>query len=282
MTNSEVMEINMEEFSLDVEDKENSNNQPKQLDNLRVNEGNKKSTDNYFVKQAFKDTTKIMKKKNPDQIEKHQELVLVLSRYGQSKRFSEYLKTYHFNLSVTHLKKMEIEDLEETLSRVQICLDNKSVSAFWTDLALGTVQTGEAIVCSTKLGKKIHIQGLTEILRNNSEFLDILEILELKHQGITHTSPEIRLIYSIVTSAMKIHSVNSLLEKRLSIIKNNAEKEAMENNEERDKQEEKVGEDVSQESKNESQESQNESQESQNETQESKNESPEPEVLSFE
>ena len=268
MTNAEVMEINMGEFSLDVEDKGSSNNQPKQLDNLRGNEGHKKPTDNYFVKQAFKDTTKIMKKKSDEDIQKHQELVLILSRYGQSRRFSEFLKSMNFNLSVTHLKKCDLDELEEIHKRVKISIDNKNVSNFWQEMAFGSIQTGEAICVNTKLGQKVKIQGLTELLRNDETFLDLIEQIELENQNITHTSPYIRLVYSILSSSMKIHSVNSLLEKRLSIIKNNEE---MKNTQ-----------DESQESKNESQESKNESQESQNETQESKNESPEPEVLSFE
>jgi len=128
-----------------------------------------------------------------------------------------------FNLSVTHLKSCEIDELEEIHKRVKISIDNKNVSNFWESLALGSIQTSEAIVVNTKLGQKVKIQGLTELLRNDSTFLDLLEQIELENQNITHTSPYVRLVYAVVSSAMKIHSVNSLLERRLSIIKDNVQ-----------------------------------------------------------
>ena len=39
----------------------------------------------------------------------HQKLVIALSRYGQSKRFAEYLKSMQFNLNVGHLRKQTLE-----------------------------------------------------------------------------------------------------------------------------------------------------------------------------
>ena len=191
--NTESIEtIDMGEFSLDLDQGKHKSNQGKELENGFNNFGkgtfgSKPPTDDYFVKQAFKETTKISKRKSDDEIKEHQEFVLILSRYGQSKRFQEHLKMMGFNLSVTHLKKCEIEELKEIHQRVKVSIDNKNVSNFWEEMCLSSIQTGEAIVVNTKLGQKVKIQGLTELLRNDETFLDLIE--QIENQNITHTSP---------------------------------------------------------------------------------------------
>lgn len=178
----------------------------------RVDAKNQKKMENEVIKSIVKEP------KNSEETKKHQELVLHLVRYGSSKRFAEYLKSLGFSLTSSNLKKMSSSELEEMLVRVQTSLDNKSVSNFWSELALGGIQTTEMIVSSTKLGEKIKIQGLTDCLRGNDDFLDLLEILELSYANFTHIRPEIRLIYSIVSSGLKVHSVNSFMDKRKKML----------------------------------------------------------------
>ena len=130
-------------------------------------------------------------------------------------------------------------------------------------MCLSSIQTGEAICVNTKLGQKVKIQGLTELLRNDETFLDLIEQIELENQNITHTSPYVRLVYAVVSSAMKVHGVNSMLEKRMAIIQQSQEPQP-----------------TSQEAQPVSQETESISQESETKTQET--EEKEPEVLSFE
>jgi hypothetical protein len=246
--------IDMGEFSLNLEEKKKDMSFQKFRDTAKHQDP--------IVRQAFKETTKIAKKKTDEEIKEHQEYVLILSRYGQSKRFQEHLKMMGFNLSVTHLKKCEIEELKEIHQRVKVSIDNKNVSNFWEEMCLSSIQTGEAIVVNTKLGQKVKIQGLTELLRNDETFLDLIEQIELENQNITHTSPYVRLVYAVVSSAMKVHGVNSMLQKRLSIIKG-------------------------QEPEEKTQEQENKAQESEIKTQDSSDseetpEEKEPEILSFE
>ena len=128
INDSNIETINMGEFSIDIEDKQKDSKMNFQkFSNTRKHE-------DPIVREAFKQTTKIAKRKTDEEVKKHQEFVLILSRYGQSKRFQEHLKSMGFNLSVTHLKSLEIDDLEEMLKRIRICIDNKSVSNFWEEL----------------------------------------------------------------------------------------------------------------------------------------------------
>ena len=92
------------------------------------------------------------------------------------------------------------------------------MSNFWSELALGGIQTTEMIVSSTELGEKIKIQGLTDSLKDNDEFLDLIELLELSYANFTHVRPEIRLLYTLMSSGMKVHTVNSFMEKRKKML----------------------------------------------------------------
>jgi hypothetical protein len=169
-------------------------------------------------KQLIKEIVKNKGKKTDDEISEHQTFVIMLSRYGSSRRFSDYLKSMGFVLNISTLKKMDIEELKELLQRVKTSIDNKNVSNFWEDLTFGLIQTGESLVCATTLSQKIKLAGITEALRGDETFLDLLEQIELENQDITHASPYVRLVYSVVTASMKCHAVNSMMEKRMSML----------------------------------------------------------------
>jgi outer membrane biosynthesis protein TonB len=48
--------------------------------------------------------------------------------------------------------------------------------------------------------------------------LDLIEQIELENQNLAYTSPYVRLVYSIATSAMKVHSINTMMAKRMDIL----------------------------------------------------------------
>ena len=140
------------DFEFDKIIGENKSSSPADIDeNLmaRVDAKQHKKMENEVVKSIVKEP------KNNEETKRNQELVLHLVRYGNSKRFAEYLKSLGFQLTSSYLKKYSSAELEEILLRVQTSLDNKSVSNFWSNLALGGIQTTEAIVSSTKLGEKL-------------------------------------------------------------------------------------------------------------------------------
>ena len=116
------------------------------------------------------------------------------------------------------MKPLSNDDLKELLQRVKTSIDNKNVSNFWNELVLGVVQTGEVISCNTRLSERLKIAGLTDALRGDDTFLDLIEQIELENQNLVYTSPYVRLVYSVATSAMKCHSINSMMEKRMKIL----------------------------------------------------------------
>ena len=123
---------------------------------------------------------------------------------------------------------MELEELEELHTRVKTAIDNKNTSNFWEEMVFSMVQTGEIVCVKTSLGQRVKIQGITEMLRSDETFLDLIEQIELENQNIAYTSPYVRLIYSVVSSAMKCHGINSMLEKRMKMLEKERVKENVE------------------------------------------------------
>jgi hypothetical protein len=67
----------------------------------------------------------------------------------------------------------------------------------------------------------------------------LVEQIELENQNIAYTSPYVRLIYSVVSSAMKCHGINTMLDNRMKMLEKRQEGE-----DEEVKEEEKVDDDV--------------------------------------
>ncbi len=81
-----------------------------------------------LVNTVMKEVLKTTSKKTEEQINEHQSLVIMLSRYGSSTRFSEYLKSMGFVLTISQLKKMELDELQEhSLKKVKTKRNHRGV-----------------------------------------------------------------------------------------------------------------------------------------------------------
>ena len=176
----------------------------------------RKKQDSDLVKREMMKTIKHDEKGD---IKQHQEYVLMLSRYGTSPRFGDYLKKLSFELTVPKLKKQTVRELEELLERVRTSVANKTVSDLWTDTIMSGVNMVETACTMTKLGNSIRLNGITEVLKEDESFLDLLEELKLNNQNLAYTSPYTRLAYTLLTVAFHVHSVNTMMEKRNKKVK---------------------------------------------------------------
>ena len=149
----------------------------------------------------------------------HQKLVIALSRYGQSKRFAEYLKSMQFNLNVGHLRKQSLASLKDTLDRVRITAQNRSINNLFEDSIFGALQFGEiACVNSAMLNKRVRLAGLTQCLRSDETFLDCVEAISLDHGMLTHAGPEMRMVYAVISAMSKVHGINTFVLKRKALL----------------------------------------------------------------
>ena len=149
----------------------------------------------------------------------HQKIVIALSRYGQSKRFAEYLKSMQFNLNVGHLRKQTLSSLQDTLARVRITAQNRSVNNLLEDSIFGCLQFTEiACVNSSLLNKRVRLAGLTQALRADETFLDCVEAISLDYSMLTHAGPEMRMVYAVISAMSKVHGINTFVQKRKELL----------------------------------------------------------------
>ena len=149
-----------------------------------------------------------------DNVKKHQEFVLMLSRYGSSPRFGDYLKSLSFILSPVKLRKLKLEQLEELLERVRTSIANKTVSDIWSNSITSGLGMIENVCTMSRLNDTIKLKGLTELLKEDESFLDLLEELKLNNQNLAYVSPYTRLAYTLMSSILHVHGVNTMLDKR--------------------------------------------------------------------
>lgn len=152
-------------------------------------------------------------KKSSDEIQKHQEFILMISRYGTSERFGKYLKESGFVLANSKLKKMSMDELEELLERIKTTVSNKNVSDVWSESIMGGLSVGENVITMTA-GDRIKIRGLVELLEKDECWKDLLEEIRLENQNLTYVSPYVRVAYMILTSGAKIHALNTLIDQQ--------------------------------------------------------------------
>ena len=189
----------------DVERPNNNNtNQPGP-----VNATTKKANANLVQKEIMKLT-----KPNTEQIQEHQELCLMLSRYGSSERFGDYLKSLSFQLVPAKLKKLNVEQLHEMLDRVRTSIANKTVSDIWTNSIMSGIGAIENVCSMTRLNDTIKLKGLSEVLSTDEGFLDLLEELKLNNQNLAYVSPYTRLTYILLTSIARVHGINTMMDNR--------------------------------------------------------------------
>jgi hypothetical protein len=186
-----------------------------------------------------KEMKKIAQGKTPEAIKTHQEHVLMLSRYGTSDRFGDYLETMSFDLSTKNLHKKSVQDLEETLERVRTTVANKTISDVWGDSILGALQMGENVVTMTSMGETVRIQGLSEMLKDDECFMDLLEELRLENQNLSYVSPYVRIGYTVLTAGARCHGMNTLMAKhkaKKEVEANNPIAQAVNNNDKKEAQ----------------------------------------------
>lgn len=137
----------------------------------------------------------------------------MISRYGTSPRFADYLKSLTFKLDIPSLKKLSFNELEELLERVRTSIANRTVNDIWSSTIFGAITVSENIAESTSLSEYVHLKGLSAALKEDEGFLDLLEELKLANQNLAYVGIESRLLYTVLTTTLRVHSLNNLMHK---------------------------------------------------------------------
>ena len=151
---------------------------------------------------------------NDQETAKHQSLIQLLCRYGESSNFGSYLHAHGFRLTPAHLRTLPTEDLEDTLVRVRASVNTKNVSNFWEEATFGALKGTEILCVNSPINHRFKIAGLTEALRQDQTFRDCVAQFELEMGDYSAIPVHWRIVYSIVGAAMKQHTINKFVESR--------------------------------------------------------------------
>ena len=151
-------------------------------------------------------------RKSPEDVKKHQACMILLHRYSTDARLGPYLKDMGFKLSTDDLKRKSVEDLQELLERVRMCIDNKSASRFVADTVRGVCNTAELITSANeRIRQFVNLQGLTKVLEADETFADTVAQLTIEYGEVSHMGPEKRLLMIILTSGARVVMMNKAI-----------------------------------------------------------------------
>lgn len=178
------------------------------------------STDRDTVRRAVDQAAKKQERedvtyKDTEQQTAHQILCMKLARFGTSPRWSSYLRGQGFDQlqSMSKLRKMEIDELEELLTRCTCACMNRGHDDFFVRSFLTGVGVVETACKHSPLKDKIFLDGLREVCAKDDVLLDALSIYEITH-NVTAGSPMLMVLYTAFSCCAKTHALNSFLRHR--------------------------------------------------------------------
>lgn len=131
-----------------------------------------------------------------EESEKKQALLMILSHYANSKRFSSYLKKSGFkNLTSTSQHKKTIAELEDLVSRVKYACANKSSET--SDEMIKFVMKGTESLITGVSGGKLDVISTTDECFKDENFLDLLEQMKIEYLSFGRMSLPTRFAMSI-------------------------------------------------------------------------------------
>lgn len=161
--------------------------------------------------QARKLIKKIGERLSTEELQQKQQLIIQISRFRDSSRFANFLSSLGFNLSPTHLKTMDISQLEDLLIELKSSIQNKNGSKFIDESYFMVMNMLENISKHPKFNKYADLAGLSKSARENDELLDTLECLNLMYSDLGQLSPEKKLVFLTGSCILQTASLNKML-----------------------------------------------------------------------
>jgi hypothetical protein len=147
-----------------------------------------------------------------DEIRRHTECTVTLSRYFASPAYEAYLKKAGFHVTQKQMMAMGVDEIEDMVKRVRHAASNKTTSG---SMLKAVVHIGVAKIegytqTNERVNKHIDLTGWYESLRADSSFDDCLAQLEIEYGMVTMMSPERRLLWILVSSAGHVATMNKM------------------------------------------------------------------------
>jgi len=163
----------------------------------------------------YGESKKILKKighrKSEEEIKKTSELIIQISRFRDSSRFANFLTSLGFNLNPSHLKTLDIDELEDLLTELKCAIQNKNGSKVLDEGYFMALSMLENLTKHPKFQRYMDLNGLSANARQNDELLDTLETLNLMYADFGSMTPEKKLLFLTGGLIMRTSSVNKML-----------------------------------------------------------------------
>jgi hypothetical protein len=207
------------DFKLDDVLSENQEDEVKSNFGQKTNDTKKiyNSVNNYEAKKILK---KMGTRLTSEELEQKQHLIIQISRFRDSSRFSNFLNSLGFQLSPSHLKSLDISDLEDLLIELKSSIQNKNGSKIVDEGYFMAIGMLENITKHPKFNKYLDLEGLSKASRENDELLDCLECISLLYADFGNLSPEKKIVFLTMSNIMRVSALNKMLKN----IKNYEEK----------------------------------------------------------
>jgi len=201
------------DFKLDdiMEEKEQSNETNSSNNNYKGDFSQKNTSNRSNDFQVRKLVKKIGERLSPEELQQKQQLIIQISRFRDSSRFANFLNSLGFNLSPTHLKTMDISQLQDLLIELKSAIQNKNGSKFIDESYFMILNMVENISKHPKFNKYADLSGLSKSARENDELLDTLECLNLMYSDLGQLSPEKKLVFLTGSCILQTASLNKML-----------------------------------------------------------------------
>lgn len=150
----------------------------------------------------------IKKKEKPqqpseDDVINKRRLILLLNFYLLE--FPDKLKAF----KKINLEKKDVDELKDLQKEMDFCISNQSNVKQGSEMVLSGIHALEYMCVNFT---PLQCSGLHEEIRKDPESIDTIKHLCLKHMGssMLNTEPEHRLMYKVLTTALSLHTVNSI------------------------------------------------------------------------
>lgn len=193
-------------FSLDeiLEEKQDENGGDKFRQPLKKPSG-------YEMGESKKILKKIGNRLSPEEIKRKSELIIQISRFRDSSRFSNFLNSLGFNLNPTHLKTLDISELEDLIVELKSAIQNKNGSKVLDEAYFMVLGMCENISKHPKFKNYLDLNGLSQNARQSDELLDTLECLSLMYGDLGSLTPEKKLLFLTGGLILRTSSVNKMI-----------------------------------------------------------------------
>lgn len=136
---------------------------------------------------------------------KKENLIMIILKYQQSKRFGPILKKdLKLNYTRDTLSRKKINQIEVILHRIRSFLNSRNLDAVFEHMAS---------TCAIGYEKTVtpfyNIDGFSQILLQNPDFWDCLERWKIERE-LPNIPPHLQMLYIVASTTITAHEINKL------------------------------------------------------------------------